>query len=277
MRLNDLQRAMRERVLDRSPDRLDATLLDRVDGHGLTPAQRLQVYRNNCLISLTEALKATYPVLHRLVGDGFFRTAAVAFIQAHPPLEPRLCAYGAGFAAFLESYPPAATLVYLPDVARLEWALNAAWHAADANALTPSELAQAAESETPLRLHPACQLLESPWPIERIWRANQPDGDADTLIDLDQGGGHLLIYRQAFDVAMAAITRGEFVMLQRFVRGATIESAATDGIAADPSFDVAEGLAAALVRGCLLPPPTSAVLDDGHPSNPQAATGGARS
>ena len=262
MRLNDLQRAMRERVLDRSPDRRDAMLLDRIDGYGLAPSQRLQVYRNNCLISLTEALKATYPVLHRLVGEGFFRTAAVAFIQAHPPEEPRLSAYGGAFAAFLENYPPASKLVYLPDVARLEWSLNAAWHAPDANALTPPEMAQAAETETLLRLHPACQLLESPWPIEQIWRANQPDGDADALIDLDRGGGPLLVYRQEFDVAMAAITRGELVMLQSFARGATIESAAADAIAADSSFDLAAGLAAALIRGCLVPLPPSAILDD---------------
>ena len=262
MRLNDLQRAMRERVLDRSPDRLDALLLDRIDGHGLAPSQRLQVYRNNCMISLTEALKATYPVLRRLVGDGFFRTAAVAFIRAHPPQEPRLCAYGATFVSFLESYPPAATLVYLPDVARLEWSLNAAWHAPDAASLTPPELAQAVQAECLLRLHPACQLLASPWPIERIWRANQPDGDPDALIDLDRGGGALLVYRQEFDVAMAAIARGELAMLQRFAKGATAESAAGDAIAADPSFDPAAGLAAALVRGCLTCVSPAALEDD---------------
>src|ERR1700754_393921 len=110
MRLHELQRAMTERVLDRSPDPLDNALLDLVEGGGLAPSQRLQIYRNNCLISLTNALKASYPVLHRLVGDGFFRTAAGAFIKTCPPREPRLSAYGAGFADFLEQYPPASTL-----------------------------------------------------------------------------------------------------------------------------------------------------------------------
>src|SRR5262245_41990171 len=152
MRLPDLQRAMTERVLDRSPDPLDSMLLDHIDGGGLAPEQRLQVYRNNCLISLTDALKATYPVLHRLVGDGFFRTAAIAFIKAHPPREPRLSTYGAAFAAFLAQYPPASGLVYLPDVAKLEWALNSALHAPDVPALSPAELEQAAEAGTSLRL-----------------------------------------------------------------------------------------------------------------------------
>jgi hypothetical protein len=260
MRLHELQRAMTERVLDRSRDPLDNALLDLVEGGGLASSQRLQIYRNNCLISLTDALKANYPVLQRLVGDGFFRTAASAFIKTCPPREPRLSAYGAGFAAFLEQYPAASTLAYLPDMARLEWALNSAVHAPDAPALAPAELGHAAESGTILYLHPACHLLESQWPIERIWRANQPDGDPDAMIDLDQGGGRFLVYRQAFDVAMAVLSLGEFVMLSRFIEGTELETAVADALAADASLDVAAALAAALTRGCLALRP----LDTGY-------------
>jgi putative DNA-binding protein len=261
MLLSDLQRAMQERVLGRPPDRRDGELLDHIDGRGLTPSQRLQIYRNNSLISLTEALKATYPVLYRLVGDGFFRTTAIAFIQTHPPREPRLSAYGAAFAAFLAQYPPASALVYLPDVARLEWAMNAAWHAPGAPVLAPAEMAAAAETMIDLQLHPACHLLSSPWPIEQIWRANQSDGDATATIDLDQGGCRLLAYRQEFAVALAAISLGEFVMLSRFAQGASLESAATDALAAEPSLDVAKALAAILTRGCLTHLPRDTVGD----------------
>ncbi|MGH6880035.1 HvfC/BufC N-terminal domain-containing protein [Hypericibacter sp.] len=252
MRLHDLQQAMAERVLDRSPDRRDGELLDHIDGLGLAPSQRLQIYRNNCLISLTEALKATFPVMHRLVGDSFFRTAATAFIKDHPPREPRLAAYGAAFADFIAHYPPAASLIYLADMARLEWALNRAWHAPDAPVLTPADLAQAAETLPVLRLHPACRLLESPWPIETIWRVHQSDDDANVRIDLDEGGSRLLVYRQEFDVAMAAISRGEFLMLARLATGATLESALTEALEADPALDVAAALAGALTRGCLI-------------------------
>lgn len=252
MRLLDLQQAIAERVLDRSPDRRDGELLDHIDGLGLAPSQRLQIYRNNCLISLTEALKATFPVTRRLVGDGFFRTAAAAFISDHPPREPRLAAYGATFADFIKHYPPAASLAYLPDMARLEWALNRAWHAPDTPALTPADLAQAAEAMPVLHLHPACGLLVSPWPIEKIWRVHQSDDDTDVRIDLREGGSRLLVYRQGFDVAMAAISRGELVMLASLATGATLEAALTEALEADPALDVAAALAAALTRGCLI-------------------------
>lgn len=252
MRLHEFQQAMQERVLGRTSSGPFATsLLDLVDGQGLQPSQRLQIYRNNSLISLTEALKAAYPVIYRLVGDGFFRTAAAVFIKTSPPQEPRLCAYGAAFSTFLAQYAPASALVYLPDMARLEWALNAAWHAPDAPALTPAELAGASESMTPLHLHPACHLLESPWPIEPIWRAHQAADDIKHEIRLDRGGCRLLVYRQQFDVALAALSPGEFALLSRFASGADLEAAVTDALAVDPSFDIAAALAAVLTRGSL--------------------------
>src|SRR5689334_10948952 len=49
-------------------------------GRGPAPARRLQVYRNNLVVSLTAALEAVYPVVARLVGAGFFRQVARAFI-----------------------------------------------------------------------------------------------------------------------------------------------------------------------------------------------------
>src|SRR5437764_9903127 len=84
------------------------------------------VYRNNVAVGLIKSLEARYPVVRRLVGDDFFRAAARAFISRNKPQNAVLIGYGADFAAFLRSFPPAAELPYLPDVASLE----SAWVAA---------------------------------------------------------------------------------------------------------------------------------------------------
>ena len=63
---------------------------------GLLPEARLQIYRHHLVSSLTAALQATYPVVARLVGDGFFRYAAHEFIGARPPAGPCLFEYGEG-------------------------------------------------------------------------------------------------------------------------------------------------------------------------------------
>ncbi|MFL6662204.1 MAG: DNA-binding domain-containing protein, partial [Rhizobacter sp.] len=46
----------------------------------IAPARRLQVYRNNLLASLGDALDAVFPVVERLVGGACFASLARAFI-----------------------------------------------------------------------------------------------------------------------------------------------------------------------------------------------------
>src|SRR5712692_3733392 len=104
-------------------------LVEAIAGDGLAPAARLQIYCHHVLTSLTEALQATFPVVCRLVDARFFGYAADTYIRQYPPATPCLFEYGAHFPAFLATFPPCRDLVYLADVARLEWALNVALHA----------------------------------------------------------------------------------------------------------------------------------------------------
>ena len=126
--LRELQYAVRRALLDGD----DAALTDAITSDGLAPAARLAVYRHHVLTSLAAALEATFPVVARLVDPRFFRYACDQYVRAEPPATPCLFEYGATFADFLAGFPPCRHLVYLPDVARLEWAMNVALHAPDA-------------------------------------------------------------------------------------------------------------------------------------------------
>src|SRR5829696_7581086 len=129
--------------------RFSQALLDRaratppgIRSVGGWPAERrFSVYRNNVFVSLTEALVTRFPVCHALVGDEFFRAMARGFIELSPPRSPVLMTYGDDFGDFIETFPPARSVPYLGDVARLEAALTLAYHAADATPLTADELA----------------------------------------------------------------------------------------------------------------------------------------
>jgi len=145
---------------------------------GFAPEARLAIYRHHVLSSLTAVLVDTFPVVRRLVDPRFFAYAADVFIRRHPPSGPCLFEYGAGFADFLADFPPCRDLPYLADVARLEWALEAAYHDGDA----------------------APRHLQSPYPIDTIWHANQPGADPNTVVHLDAGPVRLEIRRLADDV-----------------------------------------------------------------------------
>ena len=78
------------------------------------------VYRNTVAKGCIDALQATYPAVHAVVGSDWLRAPAHAFVHEHPPTDGRLMGYGAGFAEFLEGFGPAANLPYLGGVAGLD-------------------------------------------------------------------------------------------------------------------------------------------------------------
>ena len=230
----------------------DAQLSELVAGDGMDPDSRLQIYRNHAVITLTDALKATYPVVCRLVSDGFFAYAAHEFIREHLPERPCLAEYGVDFAEFLAQFPPCRDLGYLADIARLEWAINQALHAEDVAAITRGELTRVSAADAPrlvLSLHPGLQLLQSRWPIERIWRANQADGDPDLAIDLESGGVRLQVRRHSDRVVLTSLTACEFAFLQALADGVSLADAAEAALHLDLLFDLTLMLGALVDAG----------------------------
>ena len=157
--------------------------------------ERLAVYRNNARHNAREALRAVYPVVEQLVGARFFDHAADRYAAAHPSTSGDIHAFGGQFAAFLAAFEPAAGLAYLPDVARLEWAMHEVFHAAAAPPFPLERLAGVAESgHAALRFvfNPACRLVASAWPVHRLWALHQPGAVWDEAFDIHAGGVDLL-------------------------------------------------------------------------------------
>ena len=222
---------------------------------GIAPDARLSIYRNQVTLSLTEALKATFPVVCRLVDERFFAYAAHEFIRGSLPTRPCLVEYGDGFADFLAHFPPCRHLAYLPDVAKLEWAMNEALHAHGETPIDGDALARVPSAEGPrlvFRVHPSLRLIESPWPIERIWRANQPGAAADETIELDAGSARLQVHRGGDRVLLSALDPGAFAFVKALAAGAPLLAAAEAALALDPLFDLALRLRILLDEGLLV-------------------------
>src|SRR5436309_1556227 len=109
--LPDLQAAFAAYIV--GDDRAD--LVASVVGDSIPSAARLRVYRHHVFHSLATALAATFPTVHALVGDDFFRGLARGFVGGSLPTQPVLSEFGAGFAKFIEGYAPAGSLPYLAD------------------------------------------------------------------------------------------------------------------------------------------------------------------
>lgn len=206
------------------------------------PAQRLQLYRNNLFISLTEALAAVYPVVQRLVGEDFFKTACREFISTHPPRQAQLHLFGDAFPEFIRTYRPASSLPYLADVATLEWAWHEAYHAADTEEFDATVLQQVPQKQygdLRFALQPAVRLLRSAYPLYRIWQVNQDSYKGDQGVDLDEGGACILITRPRLDVVVQSIPEADWTFLSLLNKGCTIDEAVDAAMQVDARFDLA--------------------------------------
>lgn len=252
--LREVQAAFRDGLLAGDP-----AILGMIAGGRLSPAARLQIHRNNLFVSLGDALAAHYPVVQRLLGEACFAATARQFIAKAPPREPVLAAYGAGFADFLAGFPPVASLPWLSDTARLEWAIHQVRQSAPDASLSLAGLAAVAADALPgtrLTLQPGVRHLATPHAVDAIWHANQPD--ADGTVTLDEAGRALEIRALADGtIAIVALDSGRFAFRSRLAGGVALGVAADAALARDPQFDLALALHAlfadALVTAITIP------------------------
>lgn len=231
-------------------------------------AARLALYRANLGAGWTRALADAYPVVLQLVGEEFFGGLARAYGKECPSQDPDLAGFGRHFADFLEGFAPAAPLPYLPDMARLEWAVHRACLAPDAapaGIATLAKLAPEALEAARFTLHPSVAVLRSPWSIVPLWQAHQPGGPAlPTQVDVP---GIALVARQGWQVRVTALDAADAVALARLAQGASFGEA-VDAVLAALGEEGREGAwpdIGALLRRCFDAGLVGAVVETPRP------------
>jgi hypothetical protein len=231
--LHELQATFATAILERDSSRIGWSVC------GDNRHDRLAVYIGNVYHNLREALRAVYPVVDRLVGEQFFDHAANRYIRENPSQSGDIQRFGHHFPSFLASFPPAASLSYLADTATLEWLVHEVFHAADHPPLPFSELSNLAGAECStlrFRLHPACRLFASSFPVLKIWEANQPEAKSDERVDASAGCDWLLVRRIGLAVDIQPLHAAEFAMMHALREGQTVDDAYELALRQDPAF-----------------------------------------
>ncbi len=207
---------------------LDTTYPARADIAELMAQPAFAVYRNTVMKGCIDALQANYPAVTRLVGEEWMRAAAAVYVRESLPQQPMLLQYGAGFAAFLARFEPAANLPYLPGVAQLDRYWTETHVASDEPLLDGTAIAlHAASNCSRVRLQPHAAARWA-WfddaPIYTIWSRNRSDHPADT--DLDWRPEGALLTRPRDTVQWVALDHTGCVFLDACAAGGTIADAA---------------------------------------------------
>lgn len=242
MRLNDFQKQFKDLMLDH-PDALNTPPEDLAgfcETGEIALPDRLKVYRNNIIGSLTDVMLATFPVMERLVGHEFLEMMARSFILENPPSHGCLSLYGDGFAEFIEGFELAKSLPYLPDIARLELALNKAYYADDDATLRAEDMAiltPEALGDLKLPLRNSVQLLRSRYPLTAIQEfclAAEQNG----ALSLDQGEVRLMVFRPRLETQTLKLDEDEYLMLKALAEGHPLGHAVGNVLENFPDFDI---------------------------------------
>lgn len=218
--------------------------------NGSDPAARFGVYRNNVVVSLIDALADTYPVTQELVGEEFFRAMARLFVGAEPPRARMLAFYGETLPAYIEHFPPAASVPYLADVGRLEMLRVRAYHAADRAELSADAITLALADTNGLpdllvELHPSVGLVQSRHAVVSLWAAHQ--GVTDISAVDPYVPENALVIRPHLDVEVIRLNAGAADFVARLLQGQSLGYSAEHASQAHADFDLA-GILGLLVR-----------------------------
>jgi hypothetical protein len=199
--------------------------------------KRFGVYRNNVIVSLMEALKSAFPSIFALLGDETFSRLARAFVARFPPTSPMMQRYGDQFPKFLEGIPALRELPFMADVARLELLWLRAYHAADANPLTPEDMAQIspeAAMALSLKAHPATVLLRSDYAIADLFDARSAWPTGQTDFSEPQA---VLVCRAGFQVQIMNLDAAHAEFFDAMLKGDTLAEALGSAMELDETFD----------------------------------------
>lgn len=233
------------RALDAAIIGSDQTLVPWLAGEGAG----LAVYRNTVAKGRADALAGLFPTVQRLVGEDWFRDAALMFAAEHPPTSPVLDDYGQAFPDWLARFEPAQSLSYLPPVARMDLAWSRAHRAADAPVLTAEGPAGRDLFGSRTALHPSVQLFWFDWTAPSIWLANRPDATPDQGVDwIDQAEG-IVIYRPDMAVLQRRLTHVEWSFLDGCRRDLPLGRVALEVQGQHPDADISHLFSSLLSAG----------------------------
>jgi hypothetical protein len=209
---------------------------------GLSPAQRIEIYREQYWLRHLKNLSDDYPTLTwALGGASAFEALAIEYLGAHPPSTWDLQRLGADMPSFVAGLDRAASDPVLPDAAALDWAFMEVFDAPDAPPFDPRLLAS-----TPEEAWPAARVILSP--SLRLLSLRSPLHDVRTALRAAKGEvprpaeamSYVAVWRDAAcTLRSVAMEAAPFALLSRLSAGEALGPACEAVAASAEGVDVA--------------------------------------
>jgi hypothetical protein len=180
--LNEVQRLVVDAVMRPAPltarDAHAAVGFVRPSVRGMTPASRLEVYRDQFWLRHVASLAEDFPTVRWTLGEPSFDALLRAYLRARPPRGWNLQRLGAGVPSFLATHTPWNEDPLAHDAALLDWAFMEVFDAPDAAPLDLSVLAAAPPDAWPrarISFVPALRHVATRHPVHELREAVKRD------------------------------------------------------------------------------------------------------
>ncbi len=206
--------------------------------------QRLKIYRNHIVTTLSESLVMNFPLVEKLTGKGFLLTAAKLYLFDNPPKQACLDCYGEEFPDFLEDYDHARSLPYLSDVARLDWSMNEVRTAKVDPTLQVEDLVSVPENKydtAVFKLKKSVRLIQSNFPINSIAHFCLQE-EADSTLNVAPKDTFLLVVRHLWEAEIFALSQSEYGFFNLLNEGKNLSKALEVVMKKDAGFDLSQFL-----------------------------------
>jgi hypothetical protein len=190
-------------------------------------SERLAVYVNGYPARVQEAIEESFPAVTHLIGHRATHELVERYLHALTRHSYNLNDVGAKLPGFLCRDLLCARFPFLPDLARLEWAINQAFHAHQRAPLDPASLATWTDAQwqrAVLHFQPSVALVCSPWPIRDLWAARETPREAIDL-DLRDRPDQVRVWRTGLEVHCTSVGRDEALLLETLLAGQTLGAA----------------------------------------------------
>jgi hypothetical protein len=216
--LAELERALAARILGGTDPAVERWV--RVPA-GADAGARLAVHTAGYPARVTESLREAFPATALILGDGSFASLGERYAAQLPAELRNLNDAGAALSAFLRSDPLGDRLPFLPDLARLEWAVVECFHSEltepfDASVCAGWGMDDWAEAR--VEFQPGMALVRSAWPIRELREARHRERSAID-VDLTDRPDRVLVSRRGFEVAVETVEAIEALAIERLLAG----------------------------------------------------------
>ncbi|HXK19570.1 MAG TPA: DNA-binding domain-containing protein [Polyangiaceae bacterium] len=203
--------------------------LEHVSGNDrLSPAEQLEIYREQFWLRHTGSLVEDFPGLSGILGQEDWEKLAEHYLREVTPDSYTLRDLGARLPELIEraSWLPHQALCL--DMARLELAYIEVFDARDTPPLAPERLATIPEeafADARLVIAPSVRLLEVRYPVADLRRRLRTDS-AEAVAIPDESPLQLVVYRRELGLWDMPLSRVAFAFLSGLVAGKSLGAAA---------------------------------------------------